>query len=86
MWNNKRYNRGTAEEQLRNTDNKYNKDNKYIYNNLFNIYKSKIEKEPEKKIFIISSLKESTDYNLMSIEDQDRLFLNLMSPNIRRSW
>lgn len=61
------------------TDTNNNDNNIYLF--LFNKYKEQIEKEPNRVVQIISKMKENTDYELLTLEDQDRLFYDLMSIN-----
>ena len=63
----------------RDTDKQYN--NIYLY--LFNIYKAKILEEPRKTIQIISELQNSENYNSLTLEEQDKLFEDLMNPQKR---
>lgn len=56
--------------------NRLDKDN---YINLFNIYKAKIEEQPRKIIQIIGELRRNPDYDLLTVESQDQLFIDLMS-------
>lgn len=59
-----------------------NNDNN-IYFILFNKYKKQIEEQPRRTIQIVSELKNSADYELLTIEDQDKLFMDLMNPEKR---
>lgn len=60
--------------------NTLNKRNETLYINLFNKYKEQIEKEnANKKIGIITACQNCSDYELLSLEEQERLFLDLMS-------
>lgn len=68
----------TADEQQMNTNNNDKNDNN-IYINLFNKYKEQIEKEPNRVVQIISRMKETTDYEMLSLEEQNQLFYDLMS-------
>ena len=52
---------------------------KEIYINLFNKYKKQIEEEPNRVVQIISRMKETSDYELLTLEEQDKLFYDLMS-------
>lgn len=57
-----------------------NRQDKDIYINLFNKYKAEIEKENEnKKISIIAECKNCNEYALLTDEEQDQLFMDLMS-------
>lgn len=71
-------NRTTSEQQV-NT----NKNVKNIYLFLFNKYKKQIEEQPRRTIQIIGELRKSSDYDLLTIEEQDRLYLDLMNPQKR---
>jgi len=52
--------------------------NIYLY--LFNKYKAKIEKcHANEKIRIISECKNCSEYTLLTQEEQDQLFIDLMS-------
>lgn len=55
-----------------------NNDNN-IYFTLFNKYKEQIEKEPNRIVQIISAMKNSADYELLTLEEQDKIFYDLMS-------
>ena len=68
-------NKITTKEQQSNT----NKNVKNIYLYLYNKYKEQIENEPNKIIQIISRMKETPDYELLTLEEQDKLFYDLMS-------
>lgn len=69
-------NKVTTEEQQSNT----NKNVKNIYLYLFNKYKAKIEKgKANERIRIISECKNCSDYSLLTEEEQDQLFMDLMS-------
>lgn len=66
----------TTKEQQKNT----NKNVKNIYSILFDKYKTKIEKEnANQKIKIISDCKNCSDYSLLTLEEQDELFYDLIS-------
>ncbi len=57
-----------------------NRQDKDIYINLFNKYKAEIEKENEnKKISIIAECKNCNEYDLLTSEEQEQLFMDLMS-------
>lgn len=57
-----------------------NRQDKDIYINLFNKYKAEIEKENEnKKISIIAKCKNCNEYALLTSEEQEQLFMDLMS-------
>lgn len=68
-------NKVTTKEQQSNT----NKNVKNIYLYLYNKYKEQIEKEPNRVVQIISRMKETTDYEMLTLEEQDNLFYDLMS-------
>lgn len=61
------------------TTNEHKQECKEIYINLFNKYKEQIEKEPNRVIQIISRMKETSDYEMLTLEEQDKLFYDLMS-------
>lgn len=72
-------NKCTTNEQQMNTNNNVNNDNN-IYIILFNKYKERIEKEnANKKINIITECQNSSEYALLTIEEQSKLFYDLMS-------
>ena len=56
---------------------------KEIYIILFNKYKRQIEEQPNKTVQIISDLKKCSDYELLTLEEQDKLFYDLMNPEKR---
>ena len=69
-------NKRTTDEQQMNTNN--NDKNIYIY--LFNKYKERIEKEnANKKISLITECQNCSEYALLTNEEQDKLFYDLMS-------
>ena len=51
-----------------------------LYLTLFNKYKKQIEEQPKRAIQIISQMKKTRDYELLTIEEQDKLFYDLMNP------
>lgn len=61
-----------------NTNNNINKDNK-IYNLLINKYKQNLPKNFNEKIQRIGEIKNSLDYQNLSMDEQDELFMELMS-------
>lgn len=64
--------------------NKNIKNDKNIYLNLFNKYKSEIQNaNSREKILIIGKCKECEEYSKLTLEEQDQLFLDLMSINKR---
>lgn len=56
-----------------------NRLDKDIYITLYNKYKEQIEKEPSRVVQVISRMKETTDYEMLTLEEQDNLFYDLMS-------
>lgn len=59
-------------------DTNNNDNNIYLY--LFNKYSEQIKAENEsKKISIISACKNSEEYSLLTSEEQDKLFIDLIS-------
>lgn len=57
-----------------------NRQDKDIYINLFNKYKAEIEKgHANERIRIISECKNCNEYALLTAEEQDQLFMDLMS-------
>ena len=75
----KNNNKTTTKQQQSNT----NKNVKNIYLFLFNKYKKQIEEQPKRTIQIIGKLKKCSDYELLTIEEQDKLFYDLMNPEKR---
>lgn len=75
----KNNNKITTKEQQSNT----NKNVKNIYLFLFNKYKKQIEEQPKRTIQIIGELKKCSDYELLTIEEQDKLFYDLINPEKR---
>jgi hypothetical protein len=66
------------------TTNQHKQECKGIYITLFNKYKSEIEgKSYREKILIIGKCKECEEYSKLTPEEQDKLFLDLMSINKR---
>lgn len=63
------------------TDTNNNDNNIYLI--LFNKYKKQIEEQPNKVVQIISKMKESSDYELLTLEEQDKIFYDLMNPEKR---
>lgn len=73
-------NKRTTDEQQMNTNNNDKNDNNIIYINLFNKYKEQIEKEnANKKISLITECQNCSEYALLTYEEQDKLFYDLMS-------
>ena len=60
-----------------------NKDNNIIFNLLLNKYKQNFPKTYSEKVHRISEIKNTVEYQKLSIKDQDRLFNKLMT--MRRS-
>lgn len=53
---------------------------KDIYFNLLNKYKARVDKSnPREKILVIAECRASTEYGLLTQEEQEKLFLELMS-------
>ena len=68
----------TTDKQLITNKNVNNDNNIYI--TLFNKYKEQIEKENAgRKFLIISACKKDDDYLKLTVEEQDQLFMELMS-------
>lgn len=63
------------------TDTNNNDNNIYLI--LFNKYKKQIEEQPNKVVQTISKMKESSDYELLTLEEQDQIFYDLMNPEKR---
>lgn len=61
------------------TTNEHKQEYKEIYITLYNKYKKQIEEEPNRVVQIISKMKETSDYEMLSLEEQDKLFYDLMS-------
>lgn len=62
------------------TDTNNNDNNIYLF--LFNKYKKQIEQESaNRKVQIITECQNCSDYELLTLEEQEQLFLNLMSIN-----
>lgn len=51
-----------------------------LYLTLFNKYKKQIEEQPNKMVQIISAMKKTSDYELLTTEKQEQLFYDLMNP------
>lgn len=64
------------------TTSEHKQECKEIYITLFNKYKKQIEEDSSKKIRIISKCKECSDYALLTQEEQEDLFYDLMSVDI----
>lgn len=75
-------NKRTTDEQSMNTNNNDNNDNNN-YITLFNKYKKQIEEQPRRTIQIIGELKRSSDYELLTIEEQENIFMDLMDSSKR---
>lgn len=65
------------------TTSEHKQECKEIYYILFNKYKKQIEEKPKQTIQTIRKLKNSSEYNLLTLEEQDKLFLDLMNPQKR---
>ena len=66
------------------TTNEHKQECKEIYINVFNKYKSEIQNaNSREKILIIGKCKECEEYSKLTPEEQDKLFLDLMSINKR---
>mgnify|MGYP006866388647 FL=1 len=52
---------------------------KEIYITLFNKYKEQIEREPNKVVQIIAKMKETSDYEMLTLDEQENIFYDLMS-------
>lgn len=65
------------------TTNQHKQECKEIYITLYNKYKKQIEEQPKRTIQIIGELKKSSDYELLSIEEQENIFMDLMNPSKR---
>lgn len=61
------------------TTSEHKQECKEIYLYLFNKYKAQIEEQPKKVISIISDLRRCADYEKLTPEEQDNLFMDLMS-------
>lgn len=62
------------------TTSEHKQECKEIYSILFDKYKEQIEKEnANQKIRIISDCKNCSDYSLLTLEEQEKLFYDLMS-------
>lgn len=56
---------------------------KDIYINLFKKYKKQIEEKANQTVQIIGQLRKSQDYVLLTEDEQNRIFLDLMNPKLR---
>lgn len=56
-----------------------NRLDKEIYINLYNKYKEKIESQPGRTILIIGEMRKTKEYEMLSLEEQNQIFLDLMS-------
>ena len=63
------------------TDTNNNDNNIYLF--LFNKYKKQIEEQPNRIVQIISEMKKTSDYELLTLEEQDKIFYDLMNPEKR---
>jgi hypothetical protein len=68
------------------TTSEHKQECKEIYITLFNKYKEQIEKDFTKKTRIISKCKECSDYALLTQEEQDDLFYDLMSVDMDKKF
>lgn len=68
------------------TTSEHKQECKEIYITLFNKYKKQIEEDSSKKIKIISKCKECSDYALLTQEEQEDLFYDLMSVDIDKKF
>lgn len=85
-WNKYQQSEQQNEQQMNNkrTTNEHKQECKEIYINLFNKYKGEIQNaNSREKILIIGRCKECEEYSKLTPEDQDKLFLDLMSINKR---
>lgn len=71
-------NKRTTDEQQMNTNNNDKNDNN-IYLYLYNKYKEKIEERPGRTILIIGEMRRTPEYEMLSLEEQNQIFLDLMS-------
>lgn len=81
-WNKYQQNEQQNETQMNNkrTTSEHKQECKEIYLYLFNKYKAEIEKENEsKKISIIAQCKNCKEYSELTTEEQEQLFIDLMS-------
>lgn len=69
----------TNEQQTNNKQITTNNKDNNIYLFLFNKYKEQIEKEPRRTVQIISAMKNSSEYELLTLDEQDKIFYDLMS-------
>lgn len=66
------------------TTNEHKQECREIYNTLLNKYKAKIEQEnASRKMHIITECQNSSDYELLTLEEQDKLFYDLISVDKR---
>lgn len=65
------------------TTNEHKQECKEIYITLFNKYKKQIEEQPKRTIQIIGELRRCSDYELLTLEEQDQIYLDLMNPQKR---
>ena len=68
-------NKVTTKEQQSNT----NKNIKNIYLYLYNKYKEKIEEQTGKTILLIGEMRRTKEYEMLTLEEQNQIFLDLMS-------
>lgn len=65
------------------TTNEHKQECKEIYITLFNKYKKQIEEQPRRTIQIIRELRRCSDYELLTLEEQEQIYLDLMNPQKR---
>lgn len=85
-WNEYQGERQQDKQQVNNkrTTSEHKQECKETYINLFNKYKSEIQNaNSREKIIIIGKCKECEEYSKLTLEEQDNLFLDLMSINKR---
>lgn len=84
-WDRYQQNEQQDKQQMNNkrTTTEHKQECKEIYIILFNKYKRQIEEQPNKTVQIISDLKKCSDYELLTLEEQDKLFYDLMNPEKR---
>ena len=70
--------RTTAEQQMNTNNNDKNDNNIYLY--LYNKYKKQILEQPRRTIQIVAELQKTSDYELLTLEEQKQIFLDLMNP------
>jgi hypothetical protein len=81
-WNKYQQSEQQNEQQMNNkrTTTEHKQECKEYYINLFNKYKARIDNEnAREKIHIITECQKSEEYSKLSLEEQDKLFYDLMS-------